>query len=167
MSPASYLYAFQGFPSRLLFTGRLANGHQLLVGPMQSMVIALEFDEEGLLIAVQEQELEHVRDYTSLKDAVSWYFDSQNPIPSTIRIRRLAPDGRDGPLARSCRQHGFTISIDDYPLGLEDPEGYVAVDQDPGEYLAQREQWRTSGCYVLNWGGDELYIDGDGRVFST
>ena len=167
MRLTSHIYAFQGFPGRLLFTGRQTNGHQFLVGPIPPVVVALEFDPQGRLFAAHDHALEEVADRASLEESVRRYFDSYKAVPSVIRIVRPAQDNPDDPLVRIRHEHGITISIDDYPLGLEDPEGYEVVDQDPEEYSAERERWRTSGCYVLNWGGDELYIDGEGNVVST
>jgi hypothetical protein len=130
-------------------------------------VITLEFDKQGHLIALHENILQTVGDRRSLEQAVTATFSSLGAVSGAIRILRLSSDSPDEPLAGLARRYSAAISIDDYPLGMEDPDGYLTVDQDPKEYMAQREQWLASGCYVLTWGGDELYVDGDGNVFST
>ena len=77
-------------------------------------------------------------------------------------MRRFGSEDVGSPLAGL----GVQVEVSDWPVGLEYPEGWSLVDQDPDAYTAERERWLQSGAYVLEW-GDSLYVGGDGSVFST
>ena len=77
-------------------------------------------------------------------------------------MRRFGSEDVGTPLAGL----GVQVEVSDWPAGLEYPEGWSLVDQDPDAYATERERWLQSEAYVLEW-GDSLYVGGDGNVFST
>ena len=159
---ADYLYPFEGFRNRLLFTGCRPDGEQFLVGPYPPTVLILRFAPAGQLLGVVEEPLVGNPERDALERAVDACFRRLGAVPCTIRMKRFSSEDSGNPLAG----RGVQVEICDWPLGLEDPRGWSLVDQDPQEYTAERDRWSQSGAYVLEW-GDSLYVGGGGAIFST
>ena len=154
--PPDYHYPFRTFPGRLLYAGRLADGRQILVGPLPPDALILRFTAWGDLEGVEKHALPELRDGDDLEREVIACFQQAGATPELIRVRRFS-SGDPGSL------------LADIERG-QDPRGYVRIEivdlPYDGMDEADEQRWLSSGAYVLEW-GDSYYVGADGQVFST
>src|SRR5262249_46077950 len=130
--PADHLYPFEGFRSRLLFTGCRRDGEQFLVGPYPPAPLILRFAPTGDLLDAVEELLPDIPDRDALEREVGACFRRRGAMPGPIRMRRFSSEDAGSPLAGL----GVQVEVSDWPLGLEYPGGWSLVGQDPDEYAA-------------------------------
>lgn len=158
--PPSQLYKFAGEPSRLLFTGTLPEKGSIIVGPIAPAILVLRFDEAGALRDVETVRDASAVDQASFDAAVGRCFRQRGAVPGPIRIRRFDSSEPGSPLGALDAAFGCPFQLTDLPFDLSFSEG------EPEETRLAQEEWLASGCYVLTWGND-YYVNGKGRIFST
>ncbi len=145
--------------------GRDANGHGILAGPGRDGLVAIRFDAEGQVAAVDE--VPFASSARSLAggaspDAEGWTAEATRWLegvgfrPAVVEVqpfRMTSPE-------YVCVQR-YPTWAEDY---LADPD---AVDPDERPRLAAKvARWDEQGRFVVHWGGGTYHLDRDGGYSS-
>ncbi len=164
------------------FTGRTADGSQLLLGPFDGGILVIRFSRDGEFLACEQHPL------LTSRESIGADIRARHPVLGAsdfAMLRAIEFGDAEGAEVRVLRDRlgvsPATIQVrafhlDDYPIGIDPyPDFLEQVKDDPGsiedeeereELLEALRNWEANGEFVFWWGND-LYVDGTGKVVSS
>jgi len=162
-------YLVQSHPPRF-WAGQLADGRQILAGPMLPNISVYLFSEDGKF----EQ-----RELVPLNDPLKWDEGASRYIPRRGFMGELEAEVGDVLERHQVRESTVRIGAffdDEQSIGIIDlPSDYAAFLEDPAHADSEEEaadfresiaHWKSQGGFVLVWGA-ELWMDELGKLIAS
>jgi hypothetical protein len=166
---SNHLYFIEGYPSRLYWTGTIAEGLQLLVVIQVPFFIAIVFDRNGDLVRVERRMLSSSTIAAAEQIGFRDFFREQGDREHSSWLHSL---GFQEAVIRVKRFYlpDYHIGIVDFPRFFQDvlcnPSDYSEDEQRLAQ--SQRDRWFAEGLFEL-WlnEGTDLWITATGEIESS
>ncbi len=137
------------------YTGRVADGRQLLMGPDYDGMLLLWFDDGGVLLEAETLPIPRERgdqgssyEERAIRRMVEWQREAGYR-PGRIRVKHFWLDEPFRAGIRLLPEWAIEFLCDPYLFPTEEER------QETQDYL---DEWQAKGKFVLHWGESNYYI---------